>query len=82
MLFRRVSLPGLLHRSLALFITVLVVSESVVATPRRIGINLTQSLPEVLNLEPGKLIERTLNGNETHSYQITLQAGQYLHIIV
>jgi tetratricopeptide (TPR) repeat protein len=54
----------------------------VVATPRRIGINLTQSLPEVLNLEPGKLIERTLNGNETHSYQITLQAGQYLHIIV
>ncbi len=82
MLFRRVSLPGILHRSLALFITVLVVSESVVATPRRIGINLTQSLPEVLNLEPGKLIERTLNGNETHNYQITLQAGQYLHIIV
>jgi len=53
-----------------------------VATPRRIGINLTQSLPEIHNLEPGKPIERTLNGNETHSYQITLQAGQYLHIIV
>jgi CHAT domain-containing protein len=67
---------------LALFISILVLSESVVATPRRIGINLTQSLPEVLNLEPGKLIERTLNGNETDNYQITLQVGQYLHIIV
>jgi len=67
---------------LALFISILVLSESVVATPRRIGINLTQSLPEVLNLEPGQLIERTLNGNETHNYQVTLQVGQYLHIIV
>jgi len=82
MLFRRVSLPGILHRSLTLFISILVLSESGVATPRRIGINLTQSLPEVLNLEPGKLIERTLNGNETDNYQVTLQVGQYLHIIV
>ena len=82
MLSRRVSFPGIVHRSFALLIGVLVLSESVAATPKQIGVSIAQSNPNVLNLEPSKPLERVLNSNETHNYQITLQAGQYLHVIV
>jgi hypothetical protein len=33
-------------------------------------------------LEPGKPIERELAGGQSHSYQLTLDAGQYLHLVV
>ncbi|HZS04655.1 MAG TPA: tetratricopeptide repeat protein, partial [Blastocatellia bacterium] len=32
-------------------------------------------------LEPGKPIERELAGGQSHSYQIRLTAGQYLHLV-
>ncbi len=35
-----------------------------------------------LELTLGKPIERTLSGNEAHSYKIVLAANQYLHIVV
>jgi len=37
---------------------------------------------EVRRLEPGKPIERELAGGQSHSYQITLAAGQYLKLVV
>jgi len=37
---------------------------------------------DVRTLVPGQLIERELAGSETHSYQITLSAGQYLRVVV
>ncbi|HAJ64813.1 MAG TPA: hypothetical protein DCP31_40880 [Cyanobacteria bacterium UBA8543] len=46
------------------------------------GISIAQSNSDILNLEPSKPLERVLNSNETHNYQITLQTGQYLHVIV
>ncbi len=33
-------------------------------------------------LQPGKPIERELAGNQAHSYQLKLTAGQYLHVVV
>jgi CHAT domain-containing protein/tetratricopeptide (TPR) repeat protein len=41
-LLKLVSLPGIVHRSLALFISVLLLSESVAATPGRIGVRIAQ----------------------------------------
>lgn len=37
---------------------------------------------DMRTLEAGKLIKRELAGKEAHSYQVTLAAGQYLHVIV
>jgi tetratricopeptide (TPR) repeat protein len=37
---------------------------------------------DVRPLEPGRPIERETVGNDTHSYQITLAAGQFLHVVV
>ncbi|HWN99456.1 MAG TPA: CHAT domain-containing protein [Blastocatellia bacterium] len=37
---------------------------------------------EVRTLEAGKPIERELKGGETHSYQLTLEAGQYARVVV
>src|SRR5690242_1868579 len=37
---------------------------------------------DVLTLEPGKPIERELDGGQSHSYRILLTAGQYVHIVV
>jgi tetratricopeptide (TPR) repeat protein len=37
---------------------------------------------EVHSLEPGKPIERALSGGQSHSYQITMTSGQYLHLVV
>ena len=36
----------------------------------------------MVTLELGKPIERELAGGQSHSYQITLAAGQYLHAVV
>jgi CHAT domain-containing protein len=79
-------------RNLAVFISIFLLSESVSATsklnsPLSKGgwggsSNITQSIPETLNLELNKLLERDLNGEETHNYQITLKTGQYLQVNV
>ena len=37
---------------------------------------------DVVALAPGKPVEREIAGDETHVYQITLAAGQYLRVIV
>jgi CHAT domain-containing protein/Flp pilus assembly protein TadD len=41
-LFKLVSLPGIVHRSLVLFIAVVLMSESVAAAPRRMGVSIAQ----------------------------------------
>jgi tetratricopeptide (TPR) repeat protein len=41
-----------------------------------------QGAQEARPLEPGKPVERELTGGQTHAYQLTLAADQYLHLIV
>ncbi|HWN99455.1 MAG TPA: CHAT domain-containing protein [Blastocatellia bacterium] len=41
-----------------------------------------QTADDVRSLEPGKSVERLLAGGETHSYRITLAAGQFSHAVV
>jgi len=41
-----------------------------------------QTKPDIQILEPGKPIKRELSGGESHLYQIHLDAGQFLHLIV
>jgi CHAT domain-containing protein/Tfp pilus assembly protein PilF len=36
----------------------------------------------VTPLEPGKHIERSITGDEVHSYTLTLTSGQYAHVVV
>ena len=79
-------------RNLAVFISIFLLSESVSATsklnsPRSLedwgeASIIAQSIPIVVNLELGKLLERELNGDETHNYQIILKTGQYLQVNV
>jgi CHAT domain-containing protein/predicted negative regulator of RcsB-dependent stress response len=40
------------------------------------------SAQESISLEPGKPIEREISGGQSHSYKITVNSGQYLHIVV
>ena len=44
--------------------------------------NTAQDSQGVWPLELGKPIERELAGGQSHSYQLTLAAGQYLHVVV
>ena len=37
---------------------------------------------EPVPLEPGKPLEREIAGGQTHTYQITLTAGQFMHVVV
>jgi len=37
---------------------------------------------EPISLEPGKPIEREIAGGQTHTFQITLAAGQFLRVVV
>jgi tetratricopeptide (TPR) repeat protein len=37
---------------------------------------------QVRQLEAGRPIERELSGGQSHSYRITMAAGQYLHLVV
>lgn len=53
----------------------IVLSLSVVATP-------AQGQPEVRPLVAGQLIEREIAGGESHVYQISLAAGQFLNILL
>ena len=41
-----------------------------------------QSPQESNSLELGKPIQREISGGQTHSYKITMTAGQFLHIVV
>jgi CHAT domain-containing protein/tetratricopeptide (TPR) repeat protein len=41
-----------------------------------------QSTQESNSLEPGKLIERELSGDQSHRYRITMISGQYAHIVI
>lgn len=43
---------------------------------------IAQTSPPLPQLESGKVIERELAGGEAHAYQIHLEAGQYLHVVV
>jgi len=40
------------------------------------------SAQESISLEPGKPVERELSGGQSHSYNVTMSSGQYLHIVV
>jgi CHAT domain-containing protein/Tfp pilus assembly protein PilF len=47
------------------------------------GLNSGQVTPqEAMPLELGKPIERELAGGQSHAYQITLAAGQYLNVVI
>src|SRR5215510_13936400 len=35
-----------------------------------------------LKLEPGKSVEREIAGGQSHTYQITLRAGQFIRVVV
>lgn len=42
----------------------------------------TQDAADVQMLELGSPVERELAGGQTHSYQLTLAAGQYAHLVI
>ena len=37
---------------------------------------------EIRPLEPGKAVEREIAGGESHTYQITLQPGQFVRVVL
>ena len=41
-----------------------------------------QVAPEPQTLVPGQPVEREIAGGESHTYQITLQAGQFVRVVV
>src|SRR5262244_1981050 len=45
-------------------------------------VRLEQEDQKAQQLEPGKPIERELVGGESHSYQLALDAGQYVKLVV
>jgi CHAT domain-containing protein/tetratricopeptide (TPR) repeat protein len=42
----------------------------------------TQSAQDNDSLEPGKPVEREISGGQSHSYNITMISGEYLHVVV
>lgn len=44
--------------------------------------SVSQDTKDVRAIEPGKPIERELAADQAHSYQLTLDAGQYLRLVV
>src|SRR5215831_12033172 len=80
------------HHSLALLLCLLLLVESVALafTPSpglfaqgSAGPNpIVQREKDVRSLEPGKPIECELAGGQSHAYQITLSAGQFMKVIV
>jgi CHAT domain-containing protein/Tfp pilus assembly protein PilF len=62
-------------------------SQSFATIPRQMAPRIAQQpvnsdAAKPVFLELGKPIEREISGDENHQYQITLQAGQYLHVVV
>jgi hypothetical protein len=56
----------------------------VVATPAQASASERGAAPsaqESISLEPGKPVERGLSGGGSHSYKITINSGQYLHLV-
>jgi tetratricopeptide (TPR) repeat protein len=45
-------------------------------------IGFAQTKDEVRPLEPGQIVEREIAGGQTHTYQITLQTGQFARVMV
>jgi CHAT domain-containing protein len=59
-------------------------SASQVFAPSVQGVSTTLQTPpgrKVPTLEVGKTVERELTGNQTHTYELPLMAGQYLHVV-
>lgn len=61
---------------------VLLISASITAQTSTGPSSSSQQTTVAVPLEPGKPIERELAGGPSHSYQLTLAAGQYLHVVV
>src|SRR6266542_1220515 len=84
--------PKAAHHSLALFLSLFLLVETVARasapSPGMLaqgsaGPNpIVQGEKDVRPLEPGKPIERHLAGGQSHAYQITLSAGQFMKVIV
>ncbi|MCI0563011.1 MAG: PPC domain-containing protein, partial [Nitrososphaera sp.] len=68
------------YSCLSILAYLLFLSESLVMAQNRA--DSSKVMHDVLILEPGKPIERELKGGEVHTYQIVLNAGQYLHVVV
>src|SRR5215470_15151941 len=71
------------HLALLLFISLLLVQ--IQASPSALypGVyEVRQSDRQAWRLEPGKPIERELTGGQSHSYQIAMASGQYMHLVV
>ncbi|MEA2204126.1 MAG: hypothetical protein QOE77_902 [Blastocatellia bacterium] len=41
-----------------------------------------QVTPQPLTLAPGQLVEGRISGGQSHTYQITLQAGQFMRVVL
>ncbi len=72
--------PWVVRLGCSLFACLLLIWGSTASAQTRI--DSSQVAPDIRPLEPGKPIERELKGGEVHAYQITLAAGQYLHVVV
>jgi CHAT domain-containing protein/tetratricopeptide (TPR) repeat protein len=47
-----------------------------------LSVSAQQGAPEPLNLAPGQPVEREIAGGQSHTFQITLQTGQFMHVMV
>jgi CHAT domain-containing protein/Tfp pilus assembly protein PilF len=80
--------PFVIYRSLILAIGLsflqILASPSLALSSREAepGVGLISLTQEDQQLESGKPIQRELAGGQSHSYQITLDAGQYLQLVV
>ena len=84
--------PKAVHHSLALLLCLFLLVESMARafapSPRLFaqsgaGPNpIVQGEKDARPLEPGKPIERELAGGQSHAYQITLSAGQFMKVII
>ena len=54
---------------------------SIVALLVMVISTIAQERPEIRSLKVGEVVQREINQGETHYYQITLTAGQYLRLI-
>lgn len=71
--------PDLLCRAFSLSLAIVLL---IAGAPKSSAAPLTQGQPASNPLELSRPIERSINAGETHSYTLTLTAGQYAHITV